>query len=53
MFDEVTESRVIAPAVAANIGILYGVTVKPDRMDALLRQPNLERADFTRTVRVA
>jgi triosephosphate isomerase len=49
------------PAVAAGIRILYGGSVKPDNIDALMRQPDLDgalvggaslnAADFTRIVR--
>jgi triosephosphate isomerase len=49
------------PAVAAGIRILYGGSVKPDNVDALMRQPDLDgalvggaslnAADFTRIVR--
>ena len=49
------------PAVAASIRILYGGSVKPDNIDALMRQPDLDgalvggaslnAADFTRIVR--
>ena len=49
------------PAVAAAVRILYGGSVKPDNIDALMRQPDLDgalvggaslsAADFTRIVR--
>jgi triosephosphate isomerase len=49
------------PAVAAAVRILYGGSVKPDNVDALMRQPDLDgalvggaslnAADFTRIVR--
>lgn len=49
------------PAVAATVRILYGGSVKPDNIDSLMRQPDLDgalvggaslnAADFTRIVR--
>jgi triosephosphate isomerase len=54
-------SDLAGPAVAAGIRILYGGSVKPDNIDALMRQPDLDgalvggaslnAADFTRIVR--
>lgn len=51
------------PSVAARIRILYGGSVKPDNVDALMRQPDidgalvggasLQAADFARIVRFA
>jgi triosephosphate isomerase len=54
-------SGLAGPAVAAGVRILYGGSVKPDNVDALLRQPDLDGAlvggaslkatDFARIVR--
>ncbi len=54
-------SGLAGPAVAAAVRILYGGSVKPDNVDALLRQPDLDGAlvggaslkatDFARIVR--
>jgi triosephosphate isomerase len=53
-------AELAGPAVAAAIRILYGGSVKPDNIDALMRQPDLDgalvggaslnAADFTRIV---
>jgi triosephosphate isomerase len=54
-------AELAGPAVAAGVRILYGGSVKPDNIDALMRQPDLDgalvggaslnAADFSRIVR--
>lgn len=56
-------AELAAPAVAAEVRILYGGSVKPDNIDALMRQPDIDgalvggaslnAADFARIVHFA